>query len=114
MKNSATQLNKDLEGFTKGEWKVDNSDENCLLIYSNSPGIIAYVEQDQDNELPIKANAEHIVKCVNSHSDLVAALQDIQSYIEESKSNFDEIGEDYPLDYGYLLSEINSALTKVK
>lgn len=75
MKNTATQLNKDLEGFTKGEWKIEVDRQYGYTFY--------YLRDTQGAEFgeEAQANARHIEKCVNSHSDLVAALQEARNVL---------------------------------
>lgn len=69
--------------YTKGEWKIFNSTD----IFSDNIQICdCQVHKkvfDTDTYLDfeeMKANAQRIVQCVNSHDDLVAILKIVRDY----------------------------------
>jgi hypothetical protein len=71
---------------TPTPWTADGFDVECGLTticttYPDAHGIEPY---GVDNNQIAEANAAHIVRCVNSHAALVAALEHIASMDDES------------------------------
>lgn len=79
---------------TMTPWVTDTSHPEWegIQIWSHDL-IIAHVVNDQHNN--VEANAEHIVKCVNLHDELVKVLRDCLNYIE---TTYDESDGDSPPD----------------
>lgn len=68
---------------TPGEWEFDGKRQ-----IKHADGIIAIIEPLYlANPNEAKANAEHIVKCVNSYDEMVAALQDAKDYFSVCDKN---------------------------
>jgi hypothetical protein len=64
---------------TPGPWRVTDAD-GCTdgddikaTILADSGRLICHI--DRDYRAPAEANAAHIVRCVNAHDELVAALR---------------------------------------
>lgn len=77
--------------ITKGAWFVEKNAHKAfeLPMYEiesedkNTTQWIAQVLAERDDNGNGLANAEHIVKCVNSHDELVAALRQAMQYLFE-------------------------------
>lgn len=77
---------------TQTPWKVRQAylnGEPCNYTIHTGMTTIADCSYDEQGE----ANAAHIVKCVNHHDELVAALTSIASYIPADTDYFRKCGE---------------------
>ena len=88
---------------TKGEWKAfqNISSETKQPIkgwHINGPDWVSMVQvserysniaDDPNTKAEAKANALHIVKCVNMHDELIDAIKEFYEYIGVAKTNSD-------------------------
>jgi hypothetical protein len=67
---------------TPTPWLVDEP----WQIWAESIGeYVAITDVEGDGRTPYAANAEYIVRCVNSHDDLVEALQDLYEWLDSTQ-----------------------------
>jgi hypothetical protein len=73
-----------MSAHTPTPWIVGYGTLNVVhLDHDNLKGIrIASVDINKDDYETAQANVAHIVRCVNAHDELVAALAAVQSAIE--------------------------------
>jgi hypothetical protein len=71
----------------KTPWKVKRNNETSEWIVTSPSNHVGweFVVTTSKRDYESKANAAHIVKCVNAHEVLVAALKEIENY---GKSNY--------------------------
>ena len=78
------------EKHTKTPWKVFYAKSNDDLIIGvgeeTGEGIIASNGSFWGTDSEAKANAEHVVKCVNAHDELLEALERAKGYLKTSKN----------------------------
>lgn len=84
---------------TKGEWYVSNTiQDDGAFVYTKDNRFSAIARCYPRNETvksleEATANAERIVKCVNAHDSLVAALEGVLAKLKEENNFFDPTPE---------------------
>lgn len=91
---------------TPGPWALDEYksvvDEKGQTVLANGFSMVMSYGEDQK---VAKANAAHIVKCVNMHDELVEALKLADGFLAN---------KGYPADDPLVRGAINSALAKAR
>lgn len=70
---------------TPTPWSLSGSDSYIMGRKNGGKVVVALVEMDESGSVSfdeMDANAAYIVRCVNSHAELVAALERIESETE--------------------------------
>lgn len=92
------------EGDPYFSWSNDanNMGADCLDYTFLAP-----LEMFDKSKLLVNERTQsEIIYRFNQHEKLTKAMQDIKTYLEEHKNNYKALNEDYPIDFDYLLSQI--------
>lgn len=73
---------------TQTPWAIHPFKLDLICTADGQKSIAGAYNQDISSYEEIAANAAHIVKCVNMHDELVAALQALESVCKFSKDSF--------------------------
>ena len=76
-----------MKKHTPTPWKSEKATNSFLGINRNVPVGSRYTFRTIGHDAVAQANAEHIVRCVNSHDALVEALGDISDECNEYGSD---------------------------
>jgi putative intracellular protease/amidase len=106
---------------TPAPWSVNKSDQCSIMIHKEcGNGVIIKIADveydpsllpaDDPNASSHKANAEHIVKCVNAHDELVEALATASAYLRSAAKDLRNANLTGTPSYLEIVAEKNDAL----
>lgn len=73
-----------MSAHTPGPWEVSiapTEDNGCVIVGPNGRTICECYADGEEQDEEDRCNAQHIVRCVNAHDDLLAALRECMAVV---------------------------------